>query len=97
MVKTPWVPCPVIGIVWGLPATLSAMLSAAVVPPGTGGLKTALIVQVAAGASVDGQLFVCEYSKAFAPVMVMVMPVMFDPPVLVITTGRAPELVPTGH
>jgi hypothetical protein len=56
------VPVPVKLMVWGLPAALSVMETAACRAPATVGLKIALMVQDAFAASEDPQLLVCVKS-----------------------------------
>jgi hypothetical protein len=67
----------------GEPLALSAILSAAALPPADTGLKVAEIVQLAPAARVASQVFVNEKSSAVLPLKIMEL----------IANGSAPLLV----
>ena len=72
--------------VCGLPRASSAIVNAAVRAPVAEGVNVTLKVQLALGATVEPQLFVCAKSPLLAPVIEMLDRFIVAPPVLVSVT-----------
>lgn len=92
------VPVPESGSVCGLPAALSVIVSVALLSEVAAGLNVTLIVQLAAAASVDGdigQLLDCAKSPLFVPVIVMFVMVKGALPMLVSVETSAELVMPT--
>jgi hypothetical protein len=91
------VPVPLSGMLCGLPAALSVIETVADRAPLAVGLKVTVIVQLELAATLAPQVFVCEKSPLFAPVMVMPEPLKESVafPVLVSVTLCEALLVPT--
>lgn len=89
------VPVPVRLIVCGLPARLSAMVTAAVRSPMAVGENFTRIVQLPPPPNEVKQLLVSEKSPTLAPVTVMLLMVKLALPVLVMVTAWAELVVPT--
>ena len=77
------VPVPERLTVWGLPAALSAMLSAAVRAPLAAGVKVTLTAQLAPAATLAPQLLVWAKSPGFVPVSARLVMLKAALPVLV--------------
>jgi hypothetical protein len=89
------VPVPESGTWWGEPLALSAIVICAEREPENAGVKTTEIEQLAAGAMVLLQAFVCAKSKALAPETAMLAMVNGLLPVLPNTTSEAALACPT--
>jgi hypothetical protein len=85
---------PVSDAVCGLPAALSVTERLACRELAAVGLKITLIVQLVASASALPQLFVCEKSPGFDPVMAMLVIVKVALPVLLSVTFLGALLEP---
>ena len=94
-VGPPDVPVPLRLTVCGLPAALSETEIVAERVPAAVGLKVTLIVQLAPFATEVPQLFVCEKSAAFVPVIVILEIVSVPLPVLNNVTPLTGLEVPT--
>jgi hypothetical protein len=88
-------PVPVRFTVWGLPARLSAMLTAAVRVPVAVGVNVTLIVQLPPTASEPLHVVVSAKSPTLAPIRLMRVIVKLAVPVLVTVTLCTALVVPT--